>query len=572
MELFSDPFFRVLFDTAVPRVVLQADIPDFTIIAYNRAYEMATHNKDRDITGMSLWEAYNPEKADGEGARILPEALTRAVNNQESIYLPPFKYNIPSALPGEIELSWWEVEITYVAATETRPAFLLTTTYNITERILNRERIDEGLKREQQMDEELRSINEELSAANDEFSAANDELTSTVHELNILNEQMGMMNEQLMHSQLELKSLSIELEKRVERRTYSLAESEQQFRQLADSIIQMIWITDEHGNPEYFNQRWLDFVGDLLGTTIKDYWEGVFHPEDMERVREIWSRCLETGDDYELEYRLKNCSGEYVWVLGRASPFLNTEGKIIKWFGTCTDINELKQLEEKKDDFISIASHELKTPVTSLKASLQLLNKLKDNDSAKHVIPPLIEQACRSSERVSILIEDLLNMSRLNKDQLHLNKSRFLLAKLTEECCSHVRLAGIYSITTSGDVELEVNADAARIDQVVVNFVNNAVKYAASSKEIRVLIEKMENVAKVSVIDQGPGIPVEKLPHLFERYYRAGGDGVQYSGLGLGLYISAEIIRKHGGQIGVNSEPGKGSTFWFTLPLQNFVE
>ena len=118
-------------------------------------------------------------------------------------------------------------------------------------------------------------------------------------------------------------------------------------------------------------------------------------------------------------------------------------------------------------------------------------------------------------------------------------------------------------------MELQVYADAERVNQVVINFVNNAIKYAPESKEIKINIEKVTDMAKVSVSDKGPGISADKLTHLFDRYYRVDTSGVQYSGLGLGLYISAEIIKKHNGQIGVDSELGKGSTFWFTLPLSS---
>jgi PAS domain S-box-containing protein len=570
MDLFNEPLFKALFDTGVPRVVLKADIPDFTIIAYNRAYELATHNTGRDITGMSLWEAYAPENAEAEGARVLAAALSRAVNNQEKVYLPPFRYNIPSAAPGKTELSWWELEIIYVPATAARPACLLTTTYNITERILNTSSIHEGLLREHQMAEELATMNEELSAANDELSSANERLSDTVEELHAKNEEMGMLNGELMHSQLDLRSLYAELEKRVERRTHALVESELQFKQLADAIIQIIWITDEKGTPEYVNQRWMDFAG-IADLPVRDgSWSWIFHPDDFERAMEIWNRSLATGEPYEMEYRLKNYKGEYIWVLGRAAPFYDKDGKITKWFGTCTDINEIKNLNEKKDDFISIASHELKTPVTSLKASLQLLNKMKDNPAAKDIFPALVEQACRSSEKVSTLIENLLNVSKLSQGLLHLDKSRFNLYQLVEEICGHIPMAAAFSIVTLGETQLEVYADATRIEQVVVNFVSNAIKYAAGSAEIRILIEKLEDAVRLSVTDEGPGIPAEELPYLFDRYYRVDADAAQYSGLGLGLYINAEIIKKHGGKIGVNSEPDKGSTFWFTLPIQNY--
>jgi two-component system CheB/CheR fusion protein len=234
--------------------------------------------------------------------------------------------------------------------------------------------------------------------------------------------------------------------------------------------------------------------------------------------------------------------------------------------GTATDIHELRLLQQQKDDFISIASHELKTPITALKASLQLLNRMK-HDPSPTILPILIEQSNKSLDKVSVLIQDLLYANKVNEGQLHLNQKPFILYKLIDDCCHYIRIEDLFTIITEGDRELEVYADADRVNQVVINFINNAIKYAPESKDIHVCIERMNDMAKVSVIDKGPGIPPEKMQYLFDRYYRVDTSGSQYSGLGLGLYISSEIIKRHNGQIGVNSEIGKGSTFWFTLPL-----
>ncbi|MGY0041231.1 sensor histidine kinase [Pedobacter sp. NJ-S-72] len=125
---------------------------------------------------------------------------------------------------------------------------------------------------------------------------------------------------------------------------------------------------------------------------------------------------------------------------------------------------------------------------------------------------------------------------------------------------------GKHELIVQGDASIEVFADENRIDQVVVNFVNNAVKYAPDSKNIYMIIEKEHGITKVSIKDGGPGIPEEKRVHLFDRYYRSDYEGGQYSGLGLGLYICSEIIKRHGGNIGVDSEIGQGSSFWFTIP------
>jgi len=234
--------------------------------------------------------------------------------------------------------------------------------------------------------------------------------------------------------------------------------------------------------------------------------------------------------------------------------------------GTMMDITERKLEEHRKDDFISIASHELKTPITTLKASLQLLDRIKNSSSSK-TLPRLVDQANKSMGKITSLIDDLLNSSRTTEGQLHLNKTNFTITEMLAQCCSHIRMEGKYELLIKGDEQLQIHADEHRIDQVVVNIVNNAVKYAPDGKEISLIVEETGDMAKISIKDNGPGIPAERIPHLFDRYYRADHNGNQYSGLGLGLYISSEIIKRHGGQIGVESELGNGSTFWFTLPL-----
>ncbi|RAJ33059.1 ATP-binding protein [Pedobacter cryoconitis] len=337
-----------------------------------------------------------------------------------------------------------------------------------------------------------------------------------------------------------------------------------QFRQLADSIIQMVWVTDDKGMHEYYNQRWYDFTGSNFEHTKGAGWNQMFHPDDRERAREKWQHSLETGDPYEIEYRLKKHTDEYVWVLGRAAPFYNSEGKIIKWFGTCTDIHEQKLLQEQKDDFISIASHELKTPITALKVSLQLMKRMVENPSVA-MMSNLIEKANKNMDKVGVLIEDLLNTSKYNHGQLHLTKTIFGLSEVINECCEHINYEGKYTFKITGDPDLQIFADTERIGQIITNFITNATKYAPDSKEINIHVERAGDYVKLSVKDQGPGISQEKIPHIFDRYYQVDNTGSQYSGLGLGLYICSEIIRKHGGEIGVDSEAGKGSTFWFKL-------
>jgi signal transduction histidine kinase len=267
---------------------------------------------------------------------------------------------------------------------------------------------------------------------------------------------------------------------------------------------------------------------------------------------------------YDQEIGIVFADREKIYISINAAPLIDAHEQISGCIVTFTDVtNRVKTLREK-DDFISVASHELKTPITSLKASLQILSKLIPADAGLQ--SKMTQQANRSLDKLSDLVNKLLNTNRVSQSQFQIHKRIFKLAELIDDCCQHVHTAGAHKVKLIGDLHLDISADEQLIDQVVVNLVNNAVKYASNSKEIIIEVLEQADLVKISVTDSGPGIPVEKQKHIFDRYYRADHD-THISGIGLGLYICAEIIRKHGGEIGVISELGKGTTLWFTLPL-----
>jgi PAS domain S-box-containing protein len=290
-----------------------------------------------------------------------------------------------------------------------------------------------------------------------------------------------------------------------------------------------------------------------------------FHPLDAHLSHEAHTVAKETGKLF-YETRILSADGSVKWVRLQGNVHYGSNGNLKKMLGTVTDITAYKELQQQKDDFISIASHELKTPLTSLKASLQLLDRMKMSPTA--LLPKLIEQCNKSMDKISELVEELLNVTRINEGQMMLNKKHFNLMQIVDECRSHVIQLGTHELVVEGEKNIEIVADENRIQQVVNNFINNAIKYAPNSKQLFMRIERTTDSVRVSLRDTGPGIPAGKLPHLFERYYRVDPKGIQVSGLGLGLYISADIIERHGGQIGAESIEGVGSTFWFTLPIE----
>lgn len=383
----------------------------------------------------------------------------------------------------------------------------------------------------------------------------------------ITDEKLKIQAEELISINQELSQLNAELEDRVALRTQALAESENRFRNMMETIPQIAWTNTVKGKVDYYNQRWYDYTGLNRTQNPISKFTNAIHPDDLKDTLNQFSFLRRRIDGGEFQVRLKRADGLYRWHLIRLMPIKNVKGMLRQWVGTATDIQELRILQQNKDDFISIASHELKTPITTLKASLQLLDKMKDKPSPS-VLPKLIEQANKSLEKVYVLIEDLLNTSKANDDQLQIHPRTFNLMTVIGKCCDDLAINGAFTITVKGDEKLDVYADISRIEQIVTNFVNNAMKYAPDSKEIEVRVEKSINMVKVSVIDKGLGIPEQNLRFLFDRYYRVNHSGSKYTGLGLGLYICAEIVKKHNGTIGADSEIGIGSTFWFTLPIQ----
>jgi len=300
------------------------------------------------------------------------------------------------------------------------------------------------------------------------------------------------------------------------------------------------------------------------------------HHEDRQKTEDAVNNALKgmNKGEFNVEYRSVGLHNQKLrWIKSKGKAYFNEGKRAARFIGTVLDISIEKSLEQstrelllKKDEFISIASHELKTPITSLKLSLQLLSKMKD-DPSKAIFPRLIDQSNRSMEKITTLIDDLLNVTRMSEGQLMLNKSPFNVADMLSQCCSHIREQGKHELIVQGDTALVIDADENRIEQVIINFVNNAAKYAPESKSIYLIVEQVGKMAKISVKDTGVGIPPDQVVHLFDRYFRADYAGKQYSGLGLGLYISSEIIKRHGGEIGVDSELGKGSVFWFKVPV-----
>ncbi len=291
--------------------------------------------------------------------------------------------------------------------------------------------------------------------------------------------------------------------------------------------------------------------------------------EDRRRVSEAIQKALSEGSDGTLNiiYSIVDPLNQIERIVkAKGKAMFDFTGKPKRFSGILQDVTEEFQVQRRKDEFISIASHELKTPLTSLYASLQLMERYIKAGTNSDMLGLLAGKATKNLNKLLHLMDDLMNVTKIQEGQLALNKTWFNPSELINNCCEYIRLDGFYELVLSGDKDVMIFADSRQIEQVIANLVNNAVKYAPQSRRIELNIEKLEHEVKISVRDFGIGIDKEKIPHLFERYYRVDSSGLQISGFGLGLYICSEIISRHGGKIGVESELNQGSKFWFTIP------
>ncbi|MCG2615077.1 ATP-binding protein [Terrimonas sp. NA20] len=380
-------------------------------------------------------------------------------------------------------------------------------------------------------------------------------------------------NQQLLEAQLTARDLNTNLEQTVQQRTKELYTNQERLTRILETMAEGVEILDLDGTLTYANPMAQKILGITQSSDDSSHYNNPKWPAfklddsplpDAEHPQAVAQSSGKSVYDFEIGIQPPGRQMFYISI--NAAPIRDESGNITGSIATFTDVTQRRISIQQKDDFISVASHELRTPITALKASLQLLERFK-NDGNPELMHRLIGQSNKSLNKVSILVNDLLDAKKMTEGHLQLNTSDFLIAELVNECCQHVRVGGDFQLVYEGEKNITVHADKDKIDQVLVNFVNNAVKYAPSSKEIRIRVVVDGGFARVTVIDNGPGIASERLPELFKRYYRVHNDGSNISGLGLGLYISAEIIRKHGCEIGVNSQLGRGSEFWFTLPL-----
>ncbi|GHO63402.1 hypothetical protein KSC_022940 [Ktedonobacter sp. SOSP1-52] len=487
----------------------------------------------------------------------------------------------------------------------------------------------------------------------------------------------------------------IEERKRAEQQ---LKTSEENWRVLAETVPQLVWMARANGVYEYANQRWRDYTGFTLEHTHNDKWLSLqfIHPDDQESTQTLWRHAMETGDMFEHEERLKHAqTGEYRWFLTRAIPVRDEAGQIVMWFGTATDIEEQKRIEEalrqsqehiraligsniigiifvegeedvlveandawlhmtgytredlnsrtltrmkvispeqtplferatqevvtcgqhtpfetelvckdgsrlpilqggvlfqeqprqmigfaldnsarkeleqRKDAFISMASHELRNPLTALKLQTTLLHRQLSRQGMLDQAPALSSMETQI-KKVTRLVEELLDVSKIQAGRVEYRQEMVDLDALLREIVDTMQqIKTTHRILIHGIVGISFIGDQDRLGQVFTNLLSNAIKYSPGAETVEVELSASDEAITIRVLDHGLGIPRELCDKIFDRFYRvAGPQQKAIPGLGMGLYIVAEIVKHHGGTIAVESNVGKGSAFTVTLPTR----
>ncbi|MDZ7956400.1 MAG: response regulator [Aulosira sp. DedQUE10] len=373
----------------------------------------------------------------------------------------------------------------------------------------------------------------------------------------------------------------------------AIRQSEVRYRYLAEAIPHLVWTCDANCICDYVNERLCEYTGLTFEQALGFGWLSAVHPDDVESNQTFWVDAVKNSAFYKHEYRFRrNSDGSYRWHLILGLPLKDQQGRVVKWFGTCTDIHDQKQLEIErdrilqleqvarneaeranriKDEFLAILSHELRSPLNPILGWTKLLQSRKLEPSKTAEALATIE---RNAKLQTQLIDDLLDIARILRGKLSLNADTVNLTFVIEAAIDTVRTAAVAKSILIHPVLRnigQVSGDAVRLQQVVWNLLSNAIKFTPTGGRVEIWLERLGDQAQITVTDTGKGINPDFLPYIFESFRQEDVSITRkYGGLGLGLAIVRHIIEAHGGTVAVDSPgEGQGSTFTVSLPLLN---
>lgn len=361
-----------------------------------------------------------------------------------------------------------------------------------------------------------------------------------------------------------------QVEAKIEKRTRELNENKDYLDSIIQTIRQGLLVLDPQYNVisanDFFLKTFKVEKRDTIGRSLYELGNGQW---DIKQLRVLLEQILPSSNpvlDFEVDHEFPH--------IGRKLMLLNAhrielEGKFKdRILIAIEDITEIRASENRKDDFLSVSSHELKTPLTTIKGYNQTVLRLLPAD-INPKIPMMVNKSGKQIDRLQNIITSLLEMSRIQSGNLVLDADSIDLNILVKEMLEEMQQGHPgHTITFEGQINKKVIGDESQIAQVLQNLITNAIKYSPDAKEIKVLLSEVSDFVKISIMDFGFGISQEDQKMIFDRFFRVSNVQKHFPGMGIGLYICAQIIKQHGGKLWVDSEPGKGATFSFTLPIE----
>ncbi len=393
----------------------------------------------------------------------------------------------------------------------------------------------------------------------------------------------------------QLESKRIELEKsqhKAEDSKRALAQTVLEFKALAETVPAIVWTTNSEGQVDYINANWEKYTGHPVDSANDMGWASAVLPEDQERALRHWVDCCKNVRPYKQEFQLIAKDGTYRWYLSQGAPLLDHHGKVLKWFGICSDIDDQKRLLSElaealekaneatrlKSVFLANMSHEIRTPMNGIIGLSHVL--LKTNlDSTQRMY---VENLRQGSKTLLAVLNDILDLSKMEAGHVKLEMNDFSLVQVVESICdlftATARPKGL-SLMANIDQQIPstLRGDSARLRQILTNLTSNAIKFSDRGEvviraDVESIISNIYNL-RFSVSDQGIGLSQEEQAKLFQPFAQAD-DSIsrKYGGTGLGLSICKRLVELMGGTISVESVPEKGSNFSFTVALKKSDE
>lgn len=360
-----------------------------------------------------------------------------------------------------------------------------------------------------------------------------------------------------------------QIEKKIKERTENLRLNEEYLNSIIQTIRESLVVLDPDLNVLTVNESFLrtfkvtpsDTVGKQLFDLGNRQW-------DIDGLRMLLETILPTNNpvlDFEVEHDFPHI-GKKTMLLNAHRIELEGDYKD-RILLAIEDVTDRRSIEKRKDDFLSIASHELKTPLTAIKGYIQLIKRLMPDDNKK--LNDVVQKSVSQIERLDKLIVELLDVSKIQSGNLDIHHKNFDFDQMVRDTIEHVQFnSDDHTIILKGSTGVVYNGDETHLSQVVGNLVSNAIKYSPSQKQVHVYLSRLKGHIKFSITDSGVGIEQKDQKKVFDRFYRVGAVKEKFAGMGMGLYICEQIIKQHQGVIWVESELGEGSTFSFTLPVK----